>query len=181
MRDIAALVGIEAPSLYAHFRGKEHILRAILEDYRRQIAAMRLPDDVLERVVEQHSTESILVEGFAAIRRGVSGPHAMRILRLLYGEMFRHPLVGAFGLDQLRQTNVRELARIFAAMRRRGRIRDLDPQVVSVVYNAVVNNYFQERFVLESCGRGTRALERRTRAQLALLAQVLSPAAAEQG
>jgi AcrR family transcriptional regulator len=174
VRDIAASVGIEAPSLYAHFAGKEEILRTILEDYRREIATLRIPDDALERIVEQHSTETILVEGLATIRRGVSAPRTMRILRLILNEMFRNPLVASFGLDHLRETNIRELGRIFAAMRRRGRITDLDPGVVSVIYSALVNNYFQELFALEACGRGTRALEKRTRTQLAMLARLLS-------
>lgn len=181
MRDIAAHVGIEAPSLYAHFAGKEEILQTILEGYRREIATMRVPDDALERIIEQHSTETILIEGFTTIRRGVSAPRTARILRLLLNEMFKNPLVASFGLDQLRETNIRELARIFAALRRRGKIQDLDPEVVSVIYNALVNNYFQERFALETCSRSTRGLEKRTRAQLATLARVLSAAPQKQG
>jgi AcrR family transcriptional regulator len=176
MRDIAASVGIEAPSLYAHYAGKEEILRTILESYRLEIAAMRVPDEALARIVEEHSTETILNEGFQAIRKGVSAPRTVRILRLLFNEMFRNPLVASFGLDHLRETNVRELARIFAAMRRAGKIKDLDPEVVSVIYSALVNNYFQELFALAACGRGTGALERKTRTQLAMLARLLSPA-----
>jgi AcrR family transcriptional regulator len=179
MRDIAGRVGIEAASLYAHYTGKEEILRTILESYRREIATMRLPDEALERIVAQHSTEAILIEGFETIRRGVSAPRSERILRLLFNEMFKNPLVGAFGLDHLRKTNIRELSRVFAAMRRRGKIRDLDPEVVAVIYNAIVNNYFQERFVLEACGRSTRALVGRTHEQLATLARVLAAASSK--
>lgn len=176
MRDIAAGVGIEAPSLYAHYESKEEILRTILEDYRREIAAMRLPDETLERIVAQHSTETILVEGFKAIRKGVSAARAQRTMRLVFNEIYRNPLVAEFGLDVLRRTNVRELARIFAVMRRRGKMRPLDARTVSVVYNALVNNYFQELFALEACGRTTRGVERRTLAQIALLARLVSPA-----
>jgi AcrR family transcriptional regulator len=175
MRDIASRVGIEAPSLYAHYASKEEILRTILEDYRREIAAMRLPDEALERIVAQHSTEAILVEGFKAIRKGASAARTQRTMRLLLNEMYRNPLVAAFGLDALRQTNVREIARIFALMQRRGKMRELDPEAVSVVYNAVVNNYFQELFALEACGRSTRGVEPRTLAQVAMLARLLSP------
>jgi AcrR family transcriptional regulator len=174
MRDIAAQVGIEAPSLYAHYASKEEILRTILEDYRREIAAMRLPDEALERIVEQHSTEAILVEGFKAIRQGVAGARTQRAMRLLFNEMYRNPLVAAFGLDALRETNVREIARIFAVMQRRGKMRKLDPRSLSVVYNAVANNYFQEVFALEACGRSTRGVERRTRSQIVMLARLLS-------
>lgn len=59
-------------------------------------------------------------------------------------------------------------------MQRRGKMREPDPQTVSVVYNAVVNNYFQEVFALEACGRSTRGVERRTRAQIVMLARLLS-------
>jgi AcrR family transcriptional regulator len=175
MRDIAARVGIEAPSLYAHYASKEEILRTILEGYRREIAAMRLPDEALERIVEQHSTEAILVEGFKAIQKGVSAARTKRTMRLLFNEMYRNPLVAAFGLDVLRKTNVREIARIFAAMQRHGKMREVDPPTVSVVYNALVNNYFQELSALEACGRSTRGVEERTLAQVAMLARLLSP------
>lgn len=175
MRDIAAGVGIEAPSLYAHYAGKEQILRTILEDYRLEIAALRLPDEALERIVAQHSAETILVEGFKAIRKGVSAARSQWTLRLLFNEMYRNPLVAAFGLDVLRRTNVREIARIFAAMQRHGKMQALDPRTVSVLYDALVNNYFQERFALEACGRRTRGVEQRTLAQIAMLARLLSP------
>lgn len=174
MRDIAAGVGIEAASLYAHYTSKEEILRTILEDYRGEIAAMRLPHDALERIVEQHSTEAILVEGFKAIRQGVAGARTHRVMRLLFNEMYRNPLVAAFGLDALRQTNIREIARVFAVVQRHGKMLELDPQTVSVVYNAVVNNYFQEVFALEACGRSTRGVERRTLSQIVMLARLLS-------
>lgn len=175
MRDIAARVGIEAPSLYAHYGGKAEILRTILEDYRREIVAMRVPDETLERIVEQHSTETILVEGFKAIRRGVSAVRTRRTMRLLLNEMYRNPLVAAFGLDALRETNLREIARIFSAMQRRGKMRELDPPTAAVIYNALVNNYFQELSALEACGRSTRGVERRTLAQVAMLARLMAP------
>ncbi len=175
MRDIAARVGIEAPSLYAHYGSKDEILRTIIEDYRREIAALRLPDETLERIVEQHSTETILVEGFRAIQKGVSAARTRRTMRLLFNEMYRNPLVAAFGLDTLRETNVREIARIFTVMQRRGKMRELDPPTAAVIYNAIVNNYFQELSAREACGRSTRGVERRTLAQVAMLARLVSP------
>jgi AcrR family transcriptional regulator len=174
MRDIAAGVGIEAPSLYAHYTSKEQILRTILDAYRREIAAMRLSDEALDAIVTQHSAAAILAEGFKAIRRGVSASRAQRTLRLLFNEMYRNPLVSAFGTDVLRRTNVREIARVFRVMKRRGKMQALDSRTLAVVYNALVNNYFQERFALEACGRSTRGVERRTLAQIAMLARFVS-------
>jgi AcrR family transcriptional regulator len=179
MRDIAARVGIEAPSLYAHYASKEAILRTILEGYRREVAALRLPDEALERIVSRHSTEAILVEGFKAIRKGVSAERTQRIMRLLFNEIYRNPLVAAFGLDVLRRTNLREIARIFAVMQRHGKLRPVRPRTASVAYNALVNNYFQELFALEACGRSTRGVEMRTLEQVAMLARLLSPAKKE--
>jgi hypothetical protein len=54
-------------------------------------------------------------------------------------------------------------------------MKAVDPRTVSVAYNAVVNNYFHERFAREACGRRLAGIERRTTAQLVMLARLLSP------
>jgi hypothetical protein len=146
----------------------------ILDDYRSEIAKLRVPDSHLAEIVESCSTETVFVEGFKAINKGISAPRTERILRLLFNEMFNNPLVGAFGLDWLKKTNMQELTRIFAALQRQAKIRHFDPEFLSVLYSALLNDYFQELAVRRTCHRDTRALKQKTLRHFKLLAQLLS-------
>jgi AcrR family transcriptional regulator len=174
MRNIASVVGIKAASLYAHFKNKESILAAILAEYKTELAKLRISDSRLAEIVGTYSPETILVEGFKTIRRGVSAPRTEKIMRLLFNEMFKNPIVAAFGVDGLRSENLRELSRTFTGMQKNRSIKPVDPEFVSLLYNALVNNYFQELFILRACGRDSRALDQRTLNHFKLLAQLLS-------
>jgi AcrR family transcriptional regulator len=174
MRDIAARVGVEAASLYAHFESKDAILRAILAEHRQQVAKLRLSDEAIASIVDQHSLETILVGGFTAIQKGTSAPRTEKILRLLFNEMHRNPVVGRFVVDLSGETNQRELARIFTVVRRRGKMRALDPDFAAVLYNALINEHYRELFSLKACGRNTGALEAKTLARFSELARLLS-------
>jgi AcrR family transcriptional regulator len=174
MRDIAARVGIRAASLYSHFGSKDEILQTILDAYREDVTRLPITDARLAAVVETYSTETVLVESFQAIRKGVSTPQTERILRLLLNEMFKNPAVGAFGLDWLRVTKIRELARVLTQLQQKGKIRDCDPEDAAVLYNALVNDYFQQLALRRACGRDTRDLAQRVLPQFRLLAELLS-------
>ena len=174
MRDIASVVGIKAASLYSHFKSKESILTAILAEYKTEFTKLRISDSRLAEIVETYTPETILIEGFKTIRKGVSGPRTEKIMRLLFNEMFKNPIVAEFGLDGLRRENLRELSRTFVRMQKRRAIKLVDPEFISLLYNALVNNYFQELFILRACGRDSRALDQRTLNHFKLLAQLLS-------
>jgi AcrR family transcriptional regulator len=174
MREIAARVGIEAASLYAHFEGKDAILRAILDDYREEVAKLRLSDEAIQDIVDRHPLDAILVGGFKAIQKGTSAPRTGKILRLLFNEMHRNPAVAGFVVDLAREANLRELSRIFTIVRERGKMRALAPEFVAALFNALVNEHFRELFSLKACGRSAGALEERTLARLADLARLLS-------
>ncbi len=174
MRALAAAVGIQAASLYAHFPSKKAILQAILEEYRDEIVKMRLSDAQLETIAKRHSIESIFVEGFRAIQRGISARRTERILRVVFNEMFKNPVVGKFGLDILNRQHRGELERIFSVLQRHGKLQHVDRRFVSVLYIALVNNYFHELFIRRSCSRDTSALERETLRHFRTLARLLS-------
>jgi AcrR family transcriptional regulator len=175
MRDIASAVGLQPASLYSHFKNKEALLLCLLEEYKADLARLRVPDARLAQIVASYSPETIFVEGFKTIRRGVASPRTEKTLRLLFNERFKNPLVGQFGLAWLKRENLRQLTRTFRAMQARASLKPVDPEFVSLLYNALINNYFQELFVLRSCERDTRALERKTLRHFQQLAQLLAP------
>ena len=71
-----------------------------------------MSDSHLAEIVKAYSPETIFVEGFKTIRKGISGPRTEKIIRLLFNEMFKNPIVAEFGLDALKRENLRELPSI---------------------------------------------------------------------
>ena len=174
MRDIAEGAGIKAASIYAHFGSKEALLRAILAEYTDELASLRVTEQRLQDIVATATTETIFVEGFKAIREGLARNRTEKMVRMIYNEMFKNPIVAEFGIDWLREGNLREFRRIFSAMQKHHLLKVIDLEFVSLLYNAVINNYFQDRFVRKLCGRDVRALDEQTLDHLRLLAGLLS-------
>jgi TetR/AcrR family transcriptional regulator, biofilm operon repressor len=174
MRSIASAVGIKAASLYSHFKSKESILAAILAEYKAELTKLRISDSRLAEIVQAYSPQTILVEGFKTIRKGVSGPRTEKIMRVLFNEMFKNPIVAEFGLDWLKRENLRELSRTFVLMQKRRAIKPMDPEFISLMYSALVNNYFQELFILKACGRDSSSLDQKTLNHFKALAELLS-------
>jgi hypothetical protein len=77
-------------------------------------------------------------------------------------------------LDGLKKENLRELTRTFVMMQKRRAIKPVDPEFISLLYNALVNNYFQELFILKARRKDSRALDQKTLNHFKSLAQLLS-------
>jgi len=144
VREIAAATGIKVRSLYAHFTGKDTILDIILERYREEINKVRMPDQMLDRIVASATPEAIFTRGLYRIRESVASVNMDKIIRILLIEMYRSLKVREFYLVWYFDENRNTLKKLFAKMQEKGLIKDHDPETLSPLYNAFVNSYYHE-------------------------------------
>lgn len=143
MGDIAAAVGIKAPSLYNHFPGKEAIFRALVEEvgaqYERdtdriqihvQNAGQDAPlfetitEDGLVEKVEQMFSYSLHCEPVSRFRR------------MMTQEQFRSPTLAALYTERYVDRLVAYHAAIFRALIEAGEIKNESPDALARLYTA---------------------------------------------
>ncbi len=139
MADIAMELGIKAPSLYKHYKGKQDIFDSLLQEMAKRyqtfadvnslestdpsVSATEYATTDLRRLVQ--STHSIF-EYF------LHDPYASRFRRLLHMEGFRNPEIANLFIAQYIEAPTQFQSSVFGIFMRQGFFKTLDPQVAAL-------------------------------------------------
>lgn len=144
--DIAAAVGVKAPSLYNHFSGKRAIFDAIVEaaaeQYEQDTAkiSIHVQDASRDFSVFEEITEDALFEKVRQIfAYSLHDETICRLRKMLTLEQFRSPELAALYSSRYVERLVAYHAAIFRDLIAAGSIRDGDAQALALLYVAPIN------------------------------------------
>lgn len=144
--DIAAAVGVKAPSLYNHFSGKRAIFDAIVEaaaeQYEQDTAkiSIHVQDASRDFSVFEEITEDALFEKVRQIfAYSLHDETICRFRKMLTLEQFRSPELAALYSHRYVERLVVYHAAIFRDLIAAGCIQDGDPEALALLYVAPIN------------------------------------------
>ena len=143
--DIAAAVGVKAPSLYNHFSGKRAIFDAIVEaaaeQYEQDTAkiSIHVQDASRDFSVFEEITEDALFEKVRQIFAYSLHDETICRLRMMTIEQFRSPELAALYSHRYVERLVAYHAAIFRDLIAAGCIQDGDPEALALLYVAPIN------------------------------------------
>ena len=143
--EIAAAVGIKAPSLYKHYRNKEEIFSAILqkidEQYRNQAALLQLngvqPEQDAARYqgITPDDLFSMVQQLFFFFLRD---PYASRCRRMLVLEQYKNPRAAQLCKAQYFEGPLAYHRELFRQLIQAGSFRKEDPEVLALQFYAPI-------------------------------------------
>ncbi len=144
--DIAAAVGVKAPSLYNHFSGKRAIFDAIVElaaeQYEQDTAkiSIHVQDASRDFSVFEEITEDALFEKVRQIfAYSLHDETICRLRKMLTLEQFRSPELAALYSHRYVERLVAYHVAIFRDLIAAGCIQDGDPEALALLYVAPIN------------------------------------------
>ena len=140
VRDIALAVGINASSLYNHFKSKEDILRYLLDNFDEQTESMYSKPDIITILRENPTVDGILV-CFEAILSFITDDPHFKTLQVIYQEHHRNDLVKAYVARTILESED-YIARIFTALKDLNIIKqDSDPDFWKKTASSMLYTY----------------------------------------
>lgn len=94
MQELAAIVGIKAPSLYKHFESKEEILQEIMEYYKVNFNKYRTPIDSIVEAARVESADKILSMMFYKFGTQNEYSRMIKITRIIMDMKFENADAG---------------------------------------------------------------------------------------
>ncbi len=145
VEQIAAAVGIKAPSLYKHYKGKQDIFNAILEETARRygsftdgISVHFQGSDHDVSVFEAFTADALVEKMRALIDYSLHDEYVSRFRRMMTIEQFRSPKMSALYsrmyVDKIYQYH----KRLFAGMISVGLLEQTDPGTLAMMYDAPI-------------------------------------------
>lgn len=145
VEQIAAAVGIKAPSLYKHYKGKKDIFNAILEETARRYGSftdgisVHFQDSDQEASVFEAFTADALVEKMRAlIDYSLHDEYVSRFRRMMTIEQFRSPEMSALYSQMYVDKIYQYHKRLFAGMISVGLVEQTDPGTLAMMYDAPI-------------------------------------------
>lgn len=142
---IAEAVGIKAPSLYKHFKSKQDIFDAILEEvrlgYDKQAAALNIDGSNAE--VDAMLFAAASEEGFVQMGLSLFGfflhdDHTRKLRKLLTLEQFSNPELGQLLTKQYVDGSLQYQSAMLAMLCEKGVLKGDDPYTMALQFHAPI-------------------------------------------
>lgn len=153
MRDIAAQIGIRQGAIYNHFRNKEAILEALLEDLT-QSALVNLYE-IADKERIRGNGKAILAKIATTFKLLSFDPKNEALFRLMMQELFRNERVRELYHEQFYQQNVKKLSAIFFEMMQEDLIRSSDPLMLANEFFSPLFFYQMQVILMKIDGKST--------------------------
>lgn len=149
VREIAAVVGIKAASIYNHYSGKEGILDEIVVLFRQLLHERVYP--AFERD-EMQDVETFINRITQANDAFFSVPLHAQIGSIVFREQFHNEGVRRMLLEELIVSPRRAIAGYFEELMRNGKMRRMDPVFAAKEYHAFYVYRFYENSLSQTFG-----------------------------
>lgn len=140
---IAEAVGIKAPSLYKHYKSKQDIFNAILDEmkssYDRQAALLNMDgsDAGADAAVFSEVSEDELVKmGLGLFMYFLHDEYAQKFRKMLTVEQFSNPELAELFTKQYAEYPLSYQSAMFAMLSSKGILKDCDPKVTALQFYA---------------------------------------------
>ncbi len=140
---IAEAVGIKAPSLYKHYKSKQDIFNAILDEmkssYDRQAALLNMDgsDAGADAAVFSEVSEDELVKmGLGLFMYFLHDEYAQKFRKMLTVEQFSNPELAELFTKQYAEYPLSYQSAMFATLSSKGILKDCDPKVTALQFYA---------------------------------------------
>ncbi len=173
VRELAKKSNLKVSSLYSHFTSKEEILDVILAYYQQELTKVRIPDERLDTIITNYTPEEILARGFARIIETTASQTMNKIVKILVMELYRNPKVRQFYQQWYFNENRVAVIKLFSKLQEKGIIKPIDPELLTSMYNAMINFYYHEYFLAKSENKDTRDLETKIKEHMKLFVGLL--------
>lgn len=130
VEQIAQSVGIKAPSLYKHFKGKEEILNAIIDSAEARYEESFGSEKNIGKLPE--SREEFVLATMGKLSFTMHDPLIRKIRMLLVQEQFRNPRFAQITTKHQMEGVQKMYERIIEGMMKKGLFIEEDPQMLSV-------------------------------------------------
>jgi len=143
--EIAAAVGIKAPSLYKHYKSKQDIFNAILDEmkhnYDRQAAALQMNgNDPTEDAARFSaiSEDELVAMGMGLFMYFLHDPYAQKFRKMLTVEQFRDPELSALLTRQYADDPLSYQSAMFSMLSAGGVLKKQNSDVMALQFYAPI-------------------------------------------
>ena len=139
--EIAEAVGIKAPSLYKHFKGKKEIFDAIIEEIRGRYTAQASSigidgnDNAVDASIYMNISEEMFIKiGTDLFLYFLHDGYMNRFRKVLTLEQFRNPELAELYTRQFFSDPIEYQAGIFTLLMGAGKIKKADPKTLAIQF-----------------------------------------------
>lgn len=173
VRELAERSNLQVSSLYSHYSGKEEILKSVLDYYQKEMGRTSIPDEKLDEVISRYSLEDILLKGFDMIIDTTSSPRINKIIKILVMEMYRNEAVREFYQQWYLNANMSVMEKVFSKLKEQGKIGNADTELLASMYNALINFYYHEYYILKLNNKNTDLLVEKIKKHIVLFVNLI--------
>lgn len=144
MEQIAKAVGIKAPSLYKHYRGKQELFDAILQETERRYREFVDEIVIQDGEMDQINVDEIVQKAQAYVSYAIHDPYVSAFRRLLTVEQFKNSRLTQLYSDSQLNLIMEYHAQLFSELMDVGKMRRMDPAIAAEMYDAPISIFIGE-------------------------------------
>ena len=160
IRRITKEAGIKESSLYNHFRSKESLLNAILDEAERELKSWTLPVEAIDKTLLANGPEGFLHKGLLRYKEYWDDPRRARIWSLMMMEQYRNDRVASIILVETERI-IRFNEAAFRRMVERGFVRPYNSRFLSELFSHTMLSLHREYAVRVLHNRNPDEIEHR--------------------
>jgi len=134
IRHICSEVGIKESSFYNHYKGKDQLLDAIFESFRRALLSNAVSNEQLDLLTTQFSLKEMLMNGLKQYIGIWENPTAAQMWFVVSMEQYRNSKAGQIIIDESNR-RISRTAYTFEQFQKKGKMKHGDPLVLANLYS----------------------------------------------
>lgn len=149
IRDLTRTVGIKESSFYNHYRSKDELIEAIFTYYKTAFRGTMPPEGRIETILAATSPVEFLKQGNDRFLQRMTEALIPKIWRILFTEQYRDERARAIIQQDMIQSPLAYIEKVFKKMIEMGLIRPYNPRLLAVEYQYPVAFIFSTFLMLD--------------------------------